>query len=167
MSLSFITLTIRCGFCLWGVTSKIKAKYSKCLPVMHVQLGSSMAGSLTSPGWARGKPIFGGFWDKPEPLLHFTAPKRCWEQNVGDRPQQVVHTCRGEWRAEHHDDSWRKIDKTIEQITTYRTRICIHTSGAVRLSIDITVLWANMLTMRMLTITRWNAFHSYLSLDCK
>lgn len=48
------------------------------------------------------------FWEKPEPFLYFTAPKGSWEQNVGDRPQQVVHTCRGEGRAEHHDDSWRK-----------------------------------------------------------
>lgn len=54
------------------------------------------------PGWPQ--PIC-NFWKRPEPLLHFTAPKRCREQNVGDRPQQVVQACRREGRAEHHHDS--------------------------------------------------------------
>jgi len=43
--------------------------------------------------------------------MHFstlTAPKGIWEQNEGDWPQQIVHTCRGEWWAEHHDNSSSK-----------------------------------------------------------
>ncbi len=64
-----------------------------------------MAGSLSSPGWVGGKPIW-EFCGSSERFLHLTAPKGCWEQNVGARPQQVVHTCRGEERAEDHDDSW-------------------------------------------------------------
>lgn len=45
------------------------------------------------------------FWEQTEALLYFAAPKGSWEQNVGDGPEQVVHTCRREGRAEHHDDS--------------------------------------------------------------
>lgn len=47
-----------------------------------------------------------GVWENFGPLLYFTAPKGSWEQNVGDGPQQVVHTGGGEGRAEDHDDSW-------------------------------------------------------------
>lgn len=64
----------------------------------HVQLESSMAGSLSSPGWAR---VLGAVRSPS----YFAAPKGSGEQNVGDGPEQVVHTCRREGRAEHHDDS--------------------------------------------------------------
>lgn len=39
--------------------------------------------------------------------LHFTAPKGSREQNVGDRPQQVVRTGGREGGAEHHHHSWK------------------------------------------------------------
>lgn len=51
------------------------------------------------------------------PFILFPIPQGGWEQNIGNRPQQVVNTCSGEKRAEHHDDSWkRKKEKRFIQI---------------------------------------------------
>lgn len=91
-----------CSACVFSYIKKITTRKWSILWCMNM--------FSLNPPWQEASvhPDGPEFWEKPEPLLYFTAPKGSWEQNVGDRPQQVVHTCRGEGRAEHHDDSWGK-----------------------------------------------------------
>lgn len=61
------------------------------------------SGSFSSPGRAIREPT-GSLGQDIELRLDFPAPQGCWEQNVGHRPQQVVHAGGREGGAENHDN---------------------------------------------------------------